>query len=344
MAKDILLGVPMLRRLTDHARQHGMNPADVLGHAGLPPDALDDADNFFPVATVGKAYAYAAEHLEDPALGLTLAIDSATTDYGVIGYIVCNHPDLDEGFATICRYSTALMSPGRLDYERRGSRVLFRVEMPLRLRGIDVLVQDMIGGVLLAGRRAVGREFKALSLQLGFDTSVPERFEEFFGVAPTFDGTAAATLQLAASDVKVPVKGADPALLQHLLEAVEHQLSKRRRARGDSNRLLMLKGCIIDLEEGLVRRGPKTFSLTTKERAILEYFRSRPNQVVTHSDLERDLWGIGRSVISHAPAVAIRRLRQKIEPPSERPINLVTVFGEGWKLVVPDRETRTLGG
>ena len=68
----------------------------------------------------------------------------------------------------------------------------------------------------------------------------------------------------------------------------------------------------------------------------MEYLASRPNEVVSHEALERDVWGIGKMVITHAPAVAIRRLRQKIEPKGRKPMNLVTVFGEGWRLVVPE--------
>jgi DNA-binding response OmpR family regulator len=73
---------------------------------------------------------------------------------------------------------------------------------------------------------------------------------------------------------------------------------------------------------------------TSRERELLEFFAARPNQVVTHTEIEQAIWHLGSAVISHAPAVAIRRLRQKIEPKGSRPVNLLTMFGDGWKLVV----------
>src|SRR5690606_23454728 len=122
-------------------------------------------------------------------------------------------------------------------------------------------------------------------------------------------------------------------------EAAETHLARRREAAHAQSRRLRLQGCVVELDTGKVVRREGVLTLTTKERALLEYFAAHPNQVVTHDDLEREVWEIGRTVITHAPAVAIRRLRQKIEPAGQKPTNLITVFGEGWRLVGPGVDT-----
>lgn len=335
MTREVLFGTAMLKRIAAYAESHGIGAADALAVANLTIDSLDDPETFASAERLAKIYAYVAEHLEDPTLGLSLARSSATREYGVIGYIVANSPNLDEGYATVCRYSSALLSPAKIDYERRGPRVVMRLNLPARGRGIDLVAQDLIAAIFYAGQDATGEQWTAQSVQFSMPSDQPDAVSGFFGCKVGWDAPCSGVLQLRATDVRREMPGADPDLLQHLLEAVESQVARLRRARGELTRMMHLRGCIVDLEEGMVRRGPKTYSLTTKERALLEYFRQRANQVVTHADLERDLWGIGRTVISHAPAVAVRRLRQKIEPPSERPINLVTVFGEGWRLNLP---------
>ena len=57
---------------------------------------------------------------------------------------------------------------------------------------------------------------------------------------------------------------------------------------------------------------------------------------VGQAALERGLWGIAEHVVSFATAVAVRRLRAKIEADPSQPVNLLTVRGDGWRLVLDD--------
>lgn len=332
----------MLKRVTEYAATQGIPKSELLGVAGLPSEALSDPHILLDGTRLARMYAFVAEHLDDPLLGLSLATATTNPEYGVCGYILQNSATVDEGYANVCRYASALLSPARIEYERRGPRVVIKIRVPQHARGTALIVQDLVAALYLAGHRSSGQTWTALSTHFAAPSPHPEKVDAFFGCTTTWESEYSAVMHMRAGDVRHPIPNADPALLQHLLEAVENQVGRRRRARGEVHRMLHLRGCVVDLEEGMVRRGPQTFSLTTRERSLLDYFHRRANQTVTHGDLERDLWNIGRTVISHAPAVAIRRLRQKIEPPSERPVNLVTVFGEGWRLNIARAESEPL--
>jgi hypothetical protein len=183
--------------------------------------------------------------------------------------------------------------------------------------------------------RAVGTTFAPVAVRLRQLNIPPEDLRAFFGVEVA-QGAPYDEIDLPLAGVAQPSLRADADLLRHLEDAVATQLAKREAWQGRRSTLLQLDGCRIDLANGRVERKDGTVWLTSRERELLEFFAARPNVVVTHTSIERDVWKMVPSVVSHAPAVAIRRLRQKIEPKGPRPTNLLTVFGEGWKLVVRD--------
>jgi DNA-binding response OmpR family regulator len=77
--------------------------------------------------------------------------------------------------------------------------------------------------------------------------------------------------------------------------------------------------------------GERKIDLTTKEYAILEYFMSHPNMVVTRTMLEENAWDYEYDSMSNIIDVYIRRLRRKID--GEREDSLIqTVRGAGYRL------------
>jgi DNA-binding response OmpR family regulator len=78
-------------------------------------------------------------------------------------------------------------------------------------------------------------------------------------------------------------------------------------------------------------RGQKAIELTTKEYVILEYFMRHPNVVVTRRMLEEHAWDYDFDSLSNLIDVYIRRLRRKIDKPSEKSI-IQTIRGAGYRL------------
>lgn len=99
--------------------------------------------------------------------------------------------------------------------------------------------------------------------------------------------------------------------------------------------VLSLHGCTVDMTERVaVRTGREPVRLTDREVALLRYLAERAGQAVPVEDLERDLWGFSEATVSRAVSATVRRLRPKIEPIPGKPVNLPTVFGVGWRLMV----------
>ncbi len=100
---------------------------------------------------------------------------------------------------------------------------------------------------------------------------------------------------------------------------------------------LQLSDRVVNLHHAFVRVGEgedaTTLPLTQSEVAALRYLGERANEAVSREELERRVWGFRAGVRSEAVPVAMRRLRQKLEPDPGEPRHLFTVQGVGWRLV-----------
>lgn len=328
----------MVIRLLRFLERHGHPLAPAFAAADLAPDALTQRARLYPLAQSCRLHAHVAEVTGDPAIGLQIAQEAAPSDYGLVGLIWAHHPTLDAALDALSHYYSLFLEGAAFDVHRSAdvTRVVSRWEH--EHPGLDVLRIEAVAAIYLKSREVSGVSWTPLAVRFRQAPLPAAPFEEVFGITPEF-GAEQDELLIDPAHLRRPIPSANPALLAHLLEAAETHLARRREAARAQSRRLQLRGCVVDLDSGVVETGGSSQTLTTKERALLEYFADRPNAVVSHDDLERDVWGIGRTVITHAPAVAIRRLRQKIEPKGRKPVNLVTVFGEGWRLVVPEAET-----
>ena len=323
----------IVRRCFAYAEKVGADLAALRNTAGFTEAEVADTERMLPIARAVRLFQAASNLLHDPALGLHVAAASRARDYGLIGLIFDHQPRLDDGLDVLSRTYSAFLASASLEIIREPGRTRVVSSWEYEHAGLDFIRQDAITAIYLQLKRVGGGDWLPLGVRLRQASVVPEEFERLFGIPVTF-GAEDDELILDPVELARPNPNADPIVLSHLMEAAEVHLERRRAASGQQSRVLHLSGCTVDLTEGVVRRGSDSTWLTTKERDLLEYFANHKNEVVTHEEIERDVWHIGRTVVSHAPAVAIRRLRQKIEPPKGRPVNLVTVFGEGWKLVV----------
>lgn len=331
VASSALL-VPLVR----HLDARGAPTDAILVEAGLDPARARAADALLPLASALRAFHVAGRVTGDPAIGLSAASTADHRRYGVTGFVLANRATLREGFHDALRVASALIPELRLSQEAVPGGERYAMGLDLSLPGALELTDEVLAGLCLTARSLVGGACVPIAVELPGPSRDPERYHDAYGAPVTFEAARGA-VTVADADLDREVPGADPNLLVHLYEAVETQVAARRRAAGRSGDLVHLVGLTVDLGLGEVRAGGERVPLTEREHQLLTYFLSRANQLVAHADLERDVWDIGSGTLSYAPAVAIRRLRQKIELDPARPVNLVTVFGEGWKLIVPDQ-------
>jgi DNA-binding response OmpR family regulator len=133
-------------------------------------------------------------------------------------------------------------------------------------------------------------------------------------------------LELGADDyVTKPFSSAE------LLSRVRAILRRRELDRGTTVR--KLGGLQIDLGRHEVLVDGERVHLTLSEFKVLSLLAAQPESVVSRRDLMQHLWASEHVGDEHACEVHISNLRRKIERDPTRPERLLTVRGEGYKLV-----------
>jgi two-component system alkaline phosphatase synthesis response regulator PhoP len=87
----------------------------------------------------------------------------------------------------------------------------------------------------------------------------------------------------------------------------------------------------FDTYEAKTRGG--IVQLPQKELAVMRFFVSRPNQVVTRRELLAEVWGLPRHPNTRVVDNVIVALRQAFEKSSTRPRHILSVRGVGYRFV-----------
>jgi two-component system KDP operon response regulator KdpE len=75
--------------------------------------------------------------------------------------------------------------------------------------------------------------------------------------------------------------------------------------------------------------------VTPTEFKLLQLLARHPDQVVTHQQLLREIWGAARVSEMQYLRVYVKQLRQKIEKDPSHPQRIRTALGVGYRLAVP---------
>ncbi len=107
----------------------------------------------------------------------------------------------------------------------------------------------------------------------------------------------------------------------------------RQRLASEAERQMVWFGDVeLDLLRRSVTRAGAEVHLTPKEYAILAELAKHPGRVLTHSHLLRAAWGPAQEKQTEYLRVAVRGLRQKLEPAPSRPVFLTNEPGVGYRL------------
>ena len=90
----------------------------------------------------------------------------------------------------------------------------------------------------------------------------------------------------------------------------------------------------VSPSEGLLTRGSESVRLEPKAMEVLVYFASRPNEVITREELERDVW-LGALVGYDAVTNTIIKLRKALQDNARDPRFIATVPKRGYQLIAP---------
>ena len=124
-----------------------------------------------------------------------------------------------------------------------------------------------------------------------------------------------------------------PCSSAELVARVRAQLRRRRLDRDDYRSRRVVGDLTIDLESDTVELGGERVPLTPSEFKILRLLASEPGRTFSRRTITEHLWESSHVGDEHTCQVHISSLRKKIETDPGGPRRIVTVRGEGYKLV-----------
>jgi two-component system KDP operon response regulator KdpE len=135
-----------------------------------------------------------------------------------------------------------------------------------------------------------------------------------------------AALDLGADDYLVK-----PFDTEELLARIRAALRHRLDAQGATHRV-EVGDVAIDLEHRRVTRAGAEVHLAPKEYGVLALLAAKPDRVLSHTQILRDVWGPAQADRVEYLRIVVRNLRQKLESDPARPALIVNELGVGYRL------------
>ncbi len=128
---------------------------------------------------------------------------------------------------------------------------------------------------------------------------------------------------------------AKPFSIQQLLLRIEAVL-RRSPAGQEMARSIDLQGIVIDTENLTGKNDRQELTFTRREIDILAYLAAHASRPVPRDELLAKVWGYAKNLELETRTVDIHiaKLRRKIESNPKQPVNLITVRGAGYKLLL----------
>lgn len=109
-----------------------------------------------------------------------------------------------------------------------------------------------------------------------------------------------------------------------------------RRGEASESRHLRLDDLELDLYTRTATRAGKSFELSNKEFALLEYLMRNPNRILSRTQIGEKVWDMSFSPTSNVVDVYVSALRRKLDRDFPREL-IHTVKGVGYRFGIMDR-------
>lgn len=128
------------------------------------------------------------------------------------------------------------------------------------------------------------------------------------------------------------VKSASPGEIVARIKALERRLTiSSSSPNSEQKNIVRFKNISINKQTRVVSIGGQTLSLTAKEYELLSLLTEHPKQVFTYDQLLESIWGYEFGD-AHTVRVYIAKLREKMMNVEHCNVQIVTVWGIGYKL------------
>jgi DNA-binding response OmpR family regulator len=96
-------------------------------------------------------------------------------------------------------------------------------------------------------------------------------------------------------------------------------------------RVVTFSDVVVDLRAHTVHRNGSAVGLSPRGYALLATLVTRPREVITRSQLLREIWGYSSDVMSRTVDMHIMELRRKLEVDPAKPRHFHTVRKTGYR-------------
>jgi len=160
-------------------------------------------------------------------------------------------------------------------------------------------------------------------------------------------GSAPRVLMLTArADVSDRVAGLDHGADDYLVKPFAFaELSARvrtllRRDSSASSALVRIGDIVVDTARHRATRGGSEVALTAKEFALLRYFVTYPDRVISQEELLEHVWDANADPFTNTVRVTVGTLRRKLNAAGPEGVDspIETVIGSGYRLIDPAAE------
>jgi DNA-binding response OmpR family regulator len=110
-----------------------------------------------------------------------------------------------------------------------------------------------------------------------------------------------------------------------------------RRGEASEARYLRVDDLELDLYSRVATRSGKSFELSNKEYALLEYLMRHPNRVLSRTQIGEKVWDMSFLPASNVVDVYVSALRRKLDRDAARPL-IHTVKGVGYRFGIMDAQ------
>jgi DNA-binding response OmpR family regulator len=97
--------------------------------------------------------------------------------------------------------------------------------------------------------------------------------------------------------------------------------------------VIEIGSALVDVENHSVTSDGKKYQLGFYETAILQLLAEHRGEVVSRNDILDNVWGFDANPTNRTIDNFILKLRKKFEPDPASPVHILTVYGQGYKLV-----------
>ncbi len=219
-----------LKPLFIYLQQNRLLPSIAARQMGLEQLDWNNPDQRVSSSLARELWNYCLEELDQPSLGLKVALALEPGSFGALSYVAINSSTLRQAYLRLARYFSAISLGLRYKFEEKPETIVLRAEFPAAGESVNPLVSQFVLAVpLLYSRKHSSQSVQAQKVLLNYPkSSVDDNYQKVFGEAELCFSQPDCALAFSPGTVDLPMTAPEEGLvklLEPLLQAQTQTLS-----------------------------------------------------------------------------------------------------------------------